>query len=179
MSEPWSQLSSEEKFAFAGRFWRYLSPTLFIGLSLGLMLLPVWIPVPIIPQLGLLGVLYWTTYSFNLMPPGAAFAVGLLQDLWLGQPLGLNASLLALFAWVLSGQFNVYASRPFRFGWLFAVPVIVLYETLTWGITRLLGQTCDLHQMLWQTGSTLIAYPAAVWVHAKIQRLVTDPLLYL
>lgn len=179
MSEPWSQLGSEEKLALVGRSWRYLAPTFAICLSLGLMLLPIWVPVPIMPQLGLLGVLYWTTYSLNLMPPGAAFVIGLLQDMWLGQPLGLNASLLALFAWVLGGQFNVYASRPFRFGWLFAIPVVFIYELLTWSLTRLFSQTCELQQMLWQVGSTLLAYPFAVWLHARVQRFATDPLLYL
>ena len=179
MSEPWSQLSNEERLTTIARSWRYVAPTALITASLGLMLLPVWLPGPVLPQIGLLGILYWASTRPDVMPPGAAFIVGLVQDLWLGQPLGLNASLLALTAWVLGGQAMVYESRPFRFGWLVAVPFVLLYQLLTWAMSHALGYAGPLSRMFWQAGTTILAYPVAVWIHAKIQRRVTDPLLYL
>ena len=129
MSIPWSQLTREEKQQRLSGSWRLALPTFFTIFTLLIMLLPVWVPGPLMPQMGLLGVTYWVLNRRSLMPPVSMFLIGLVQDLWLGTPLGLNALLLLAFGLTLSGQAHVFASRPFSFGWLVMLPVAVTGST--------------------------------------------------
>lgn len=177
MSTPWNQLTSEERVELILLSWRYTLPTLGCILSLWLMLLPLSLPELLMPQWGLLGILYWATHRHGLMPAGAAFLVGLVQDLWLGQPLGLNAGLLALTAFLLASQSHVYASRPFHFGWLLAVPIIVLYQLATTGLLIVTGGTAVIPGLVVQALTTLIAYPVAIWGHARLRRKLVDSVL--
>lgn len=177
MSTPWSQLTNEERLELILLSWRYAVPTLACILTLWLMLLPVSVPGLLMPQWGLLGILYWATHRHGLMPAGTAFLVGLVQDMWLGQPLGLNAGLLALTAFLLAGQSHVYASRPFRFGWLLAIPIISLYQVATAGLLNLSGATALMPGLAVQGLTTLIAYPVAIWGHARLRRKFVDSAL--
>jgi rod shape-determining protein MreD len=174
---PWSQLSREEKRLRLARSWRLAAPTLVTIATLLLMLLPIWVQGPLLPQLGLLGVCYWAINRPALMPAASAFFIGLVQDLWLGMPLGVNASLLMLVALILSGQQHVFASRPFSFAWLIMVPAASFYALGSWVLTALAGQGTPLAPLLLQTIFTILMFPMATWLHARVQRRIVDPYL--
>jgi rod shape-determining protein MreD len=174
---PWSQLSREEKQQRLIQSWRLLAPTLATIATLLLMMVPIWQQGPILPQFGLLGVCYWATNRPDLMPAFSAFLIGLLQDLWLGLPLGVNASLLMLAALVLSSQHLVFVSRPFSFAWLMLAPVCVIYAGGSWLLSALGGQTTHASYLLVQVCSTLLMFPFACWLHARVQRRIVDPYL--
>jgi rod shape-determining protein MreD len=174
---PWSQLSREEKRLRLVRSWRLGAPTLTTIATLLLMMLPIWLQGPLLPQFGLLGVCYWAINRPALMPAAAAFFIGLVQDLWLGMPLGVNASLLMLVSLILSGQHLVFVSRPFSFAWLIMVPTAMLYALCSWALAALGGQSTPLLPLLLQTIITVLLYPIATWLHARIQRQIVDPYL--
>jgi rod shape-determining protein MreD len=177
MSIPWSQLTRDEKQQRLLGSWRLALPTGITLLSLLIMLLPVWVPGPLMPQMGLLGVAYWVLSRRSLMPPLSMFIIGLAQDLWLGTPLGLNALLLLGFGLVLSGQVQVFASRPFSFGWLTMLPVAALYALLSWVLMQMFIGPVSFLPSLLQAVTTALCYPVALWAHARVQRRIIDPWL--
>ncbi len=174
---PWSQLSREEKRLRLIRSWRLAAPTLVTIATLLLMMLPIWIQGPLLPQMGLLGVSYWAINRPALMPAVAAFSIGLMQDLWLGMPLGVNASLLMLVTLSLAGQHLVFLSRPFSFAWLVILPVTALYALASAGLTALAGQSTPMMPLLLQTVITILLFPLTTWLHARVQRRIVDPYL--
>jgi rod shape-determining protein MreD len=174
---PWSQLNRDEKQQRLMRSWRLFAPTLATIATLLLMMLPIWQRGPILPQFGLLGVFYWATQKPDLMPAFAAFFIGLVQDMWLGMPLGVNASLLMLTALILASQSFVFASRPFSFAWLVMLPVVILYALGSWALSAFGGRASDIVMLLAQAGTTVLMFPLVTWVHARVQRRIVDPYL--
>ena len=91
---------------------RRLLPTL-ISFILGLaVVLPVGLPHwgELAPPLLLISVFYWATVRPDLMPPTAAFVLGLFQDLLTHSPLGIGALIMVLTQWTMRGQ-SLRASR--------------------------------------------------------------------
>jgi rod shape-determining protein MreD len=174
---PWSQLSREEKQLRLVRSWRLAAPTLVTIATLLLMMLPLWMQGPILPQFGLLGVCYWAINRPNQMPAIAAFFIGLVQDMWLGMPLGVNATMLMLVTLVLAGQQLVFASRPFSFAWLMMIPVTLVYAIGSWILSALGGRPTQISLLLAQACLTLLLFPLATWLHARVQRKFVDPYL--
>jgi hypothetical protein len=85
---------------------RKLLPSL-TALLLGLLVVvPIGIPQwgRLAPPLMLVAVYYWSLSRPGLMPPSAAFVLGLFQDLLTGAPLGSGALILVLVQWILRSQ---------------------------------------------------------------------------
>jgi small-conductance mechanosensitive channel len=75
--------------------WRYAVPALTSVALLVLMLAPLPISLPAMPQLALMAVLVWAMLQPALMAPWVAFCIGALADLLFGLPVGVNATLVA------------------------------------------------------------------------------------
>ncbi len=84
-------------------YWRVAVPALSVLGLLWLMTAPLLLPVPVFPQLGLLGIFVWATFQPGLMPPWLAFLLGIVADLLFAQPIGVNATLFAAHCGVRSG----------------------------------------------------------------------------
>ncbi len=90
------------------------------GLTLVLVLigvLPLHIPgyARVAPMFALMAIYHWAIYRPELMPAVAVFLIGLLQDILMGLPLGVNALVfLTVYGTVLS-------QRRFLFGKSFAI----------------------------------------------------------
>ena len=113
---------------------RRLLPTL-ISLALTLaVVLPVGLPHwgELAPPLLLISVFYWSTVRPDLMPPTAAFVLGLFQDLLTRSPLGSAALVMVLVQWTMRGQRRYLANRPFFLVWAAFVPVAVIAGALDW-----------------------------------------------
>lgn len=175
MSVPWNQLTREEQRMRLLRSWRLAIPFLFTALTLLVMLLPLWVAGPLLPQTGLLGVTYWVLARRSLMPPVAMFLLGVLQDLWLGAPLGVNALLLMLAGLIYSGQALVFASRPFSFGWMVMLPAALVYCALQWALVAMLHGPSPMLPILLQALTTSLCYPLAQSLHSRVQRRMVEP----
>jgi rod shape-determining protein MreD len=172
---PWSQLTRDERWEMVLRSWRLAVPAIAILFSLYVMAWPFWLPIPLMPQLALLGVLTWVIRRPDLMRVGVAFLLGLMQDLWLGGPVGVEACLFALYAWALAGQQLVFLTRPFNFEWFVVAVLILLHQFIVWlmGLWLWSG-TIDLVPLMMQGLLSALIYPAMVWIHARLQRKVVD-----
>lgn len=81
---------------------------------------PIGAPLlgPVLPAFGLVAVFVFAIHRPDLMPHWLAFAIGLIQDLVIGGPLGLNALLLLTVQGLCSSQRRFLAGRPFWLMWL-------------------------------------------------------------
>ena len=70
------------------------------------------------PALPLIAVFYWTLYRPDLMPPVAAFVIGLLQDILGGLPLGVSACVLVGVHAAVNTQRRFFIGKSFAVVWL-------------------------------------------------------------
>lgn len=166
---PWRLMNAAERRRYWWGHWRLGVPA---ATTLGLLLLmtaPLLVPAPVFPQLGLLAVFVWVTFQPVLMPSWAAFVLGLVADLLFAQPLGVNATLFATTAAFVRFFEVRHGRQAHGFDWGVAAGVIVGFELLTWQLMALAGVPVPLAPLGWQVLTSIIAYPAVVWVCGMVQ----------
>ncbi len=167
---PLRLMTAGERRRYVFGYWRVLVPSLtVIGLMLA-MTLPLLVPVPVFPQLAMLGIFVWATFQPGMMPPWAAFLLGVIADLMFAQPIGVNATLFAATAAFVRLFEARYGHHRHAFDWGVASLVITVFAVLTVQLMALAGQPVPLLPMLWQVGTSIIAYPAVVYLCAVVQR---------
>ena len=93
------------------------------GMTLVLMLFamtPTYIPglSHITPMYGLMAVFFWSIYRPDLLGYGTVFAIGILEDLLTGAPLGSGALILLLCQRTVLSQQKFFNAKPFGIFWL-------------------------------------------------------------
>ncbi len=167
---PWRLMNAAERRRYWWGHWRLGVPA---GVTLALvfvMTLPLVVPVPVFPQLALIGIFVWTTFQPGLMPPWVAFLVGLVADLLFGQPLGINATLFAAAAAFVRLFEARYGHHAHGFDWGMAALLVVAFELLTWQLMALAGVPVPLLPLGWQVVTSVVAYPLVVALCAWVQR---------
>ena len=81
--------------------------------------IPYYIPgyAPTAANLVLIAVFYWAVHRPDLLSPVTAFLIGLLQDILIGMPPGMNALVLVLARTVAVSQGRVFRGRSFVLLW--------------------------------------------------------------
>jgi rod shape-determining protein MreD len=139
-----------------------------ISLMLALaVVLPIGLPQwgILAPPLLLIAVFYWSIVRPDLMPPTAAFVLGLFQDLLTGGPLGSGALIMVLTQWTMRGQQRYLINRPFFLMWAAFAPVAVIAGVLDWLIYALLNfHAVPIVGGLVRIALGIILFPVVAWV---------------
>jgi rod shape-determining protein MreD len=146
---------------------RRLLPTLISFILGGAVVLPVGLPHwgQLAPPLLLISVFYWSTVRPDLMPPTAAFVLGLFQDLLTGSPLGVGALIMVLTQWIMRGQRRYLANRPFFLMWAAFAPVVVIAGILDWIIyTLLIFHIVPAMEALVRIVLGFFLFPVVAWI---------------
>ena len=159
MDEPRALQTTEEKIEQALSHWRRIVPGVFTALLILTTAAPIFVTGPIWPHVAVLCVYCWTVRAPTLMPVWLAFLLGLLADLWMATPFGLNAVLMAWLVALVSSQHQVFASRPFGFAWAVALPVLLLYQICAYLLIRAFGYPVHVAPFLMQALSSFLLYP--------------------
>ncbi len=167
---PLRLMSPRERRRYWIGHWRLAVPALVTLALLLLMTAPVLLPMPVFPQLGLLGIFVWATFQPGLMPPWLAFLLGLVADMLFAQPLGVNATGFAVAALFVRSFEARYGHHAHRFDWAVATGVIAGSALLTWQLMALAGRPVPLLAMGWQVLTSALAYPPVVWLCGWVQR---------
>jgi rod shape-determining protein MreD len=163
-------MTPEEKRRWILSSWRYAVPALVsIGFLL-LMLAPLPLVVPAMPQLGLMAVLAWALIQPGLMPPWLAFLVGALADLLFGQPLGVSAVCFALAAGTLRTAAPLLGKGGLLFDWLLISLLLLAFMMLTAPLMALAGRPGPVLPLLLQWLTSILAWPLVARSCAAIQR---------
>ena len=140
---------------------------------LGAMPISMPIDLPITPAFGLMAVFYWSVYRPDLLPALAVFALGLLQDLIAGAPLGITAAIwLGTYALVLN-QRKIFLGKPFAVSWWGFTMVAIAAGAARWLISSALaGHMLDAHRMAAELAATVLLFPLAVWLFVETHRRI-------
>ena len=152
--------------ARADRWLRALTPAaltlvlvLASGLPLGLPGLP-----PVMPCLALMAVYYWTLHRPDLLPGGAVFLLGILQDAVSGTALGLNAALLVGVHWVVLTQRWVFYRQSFLVVWWGFALIALGWSLAAWLLGSVLAlRLLNLGPFVAQLALTVTVYPLIAW----------------
>jgi len=96
-------------------------------------------PVPVTPAFAFASVYFWTLHNPELLPAPAVFAVGMLQDILSGVPLGLNAFTMLLAYGVIISQRRFFFGRSFTMLWWGFVAMAFLTAAMQWSIVSMLA----------------------------------------
>lgn len=163
-------MNRRERWRYLLGYWRVVVPALTVLALLWLMTAPLLLPVPVFPQLGLLGIFIWATFQPGLMPPWLGFALGAVADLMFAQPIGVNATLFAATAAFVRLFEARYGHHAHDFDWRNASLVAIAFAFLTAQLMALAGRPVPLVPLAWQIVTTILAYPIVVALCATIQR---------
>ncbi|MBU6165955.1 MAG: rod shape-determining protein MreD [Alphaproteobacteria bacterium] len=162
-------MTPDERRRWLLSLWRYAVPALLCAGLVVMMLAPLPLPVPAMPNLVLMGVLAWAILQPALMPAWLAFLIGALADLLFGLPLGVNATLFAVAAGSIRLLDLLLVERSHLVDWL-AVSLLVLACTLASGpLLSLAGRPLPVLPMLWQVLTSMIAWPLLLRLCVAVQ----------
>ena len=131
-------------------------------------------PVPnyadIAPSVSIMVVFYWTITRPDLMPSAAAAAIGLIEDVMQGAPLGFNALVLLIACSLARSQQPHIAGRPFALHWAAFVIMATLTELMRWALLSVItGVFVALGPVSLHLLMTVAFYPALAWLLARCQ----------
>jgi rod shape-determining protein MreD len=150
-----------------------LLPIVTTAAAVLLALLPFHIPgyAALTPGFTLMAAYHWTMYRPDLLPPSALFAIGALQDLLCGAPLGPSALLLLLLRAGVLKQRRPFVGRSFPFVWAGFTVVTAVTAALLWAIYLFLdGAGPELPGTVFRAVLTVSLFPLASYLLGSTQR---------
>lgn len=108
-------------------------------------------------------------------PRGFAFALGLLQDILFGTPLGAQALLTLLLAQLTGWQMRHQQTKLFRIRWLEAAGMLVLWHVLLWALLHAVNvQGPALRSMIGAGVVNALWYPVFYWFTTRAFAALPD-----
>jgi rod shape-determining protein MreD len=153
------------------------------GLTLTLMLFamtPTYIPglSHVTPMYALMAVYFWSIYRPDLLGYGPVFAIGVLEDILAGTPLGSGALILLLCQRIVLHQHKFFNAKPFGVTWLAFVLVALGASLLRWICVGIAGPSgfTPFGEMFTAYMMSVALYPVIGWLLAKAQmKLLAQP----
>lgn len=152
---------------------RRVSP--FVVTVMLVILNAIPLPIPdyrsIVPLVPLMAIYYWALYRPDLMPIGAVFLVGVLEDVLTGSPLGLNAFLFLVVHSLIRSRRRMIAGKGFLVAWIVFLLVVLGVGLTSWLVASLLYDApIRIEPALTQLALTLVLYPCLAWLLIRVQR---------
>ena len=129
----------------------------------------------IFPMLNIIVIFYWTVYRPDLVPPFVLFLIGLIDDVVMGTPLGLMASVFVLLYGLTLTQRQFFIGKSFYVTWLGFSIISAFCICLIWGLVALFaGRFGIVITPFIKYTITLLSFPSAAWLLVRIQRHLVD-----
>jgi rod shape-determining protein MreD len=141
---------------------RQIFPFVSTAALLLLSVVPLHVPgLPMLaPSLPLIAFFYWTLQRPDLMPPFAGFALGLLQDVLCGAPIGTGAALYVMLHAAIHSQRVFFHDRSFVILWLGFAVVAMAAALFSWLVNSLIERTpIDASSAALQAVTTVGCFP--------------------
>jgi rod shape-determining protein MreD len=146
-------------------------PWLSIALASFLPTLPLIASAPVMPPLGFLVLLAWRQVRPGVLPVWAGLPLGLVDDLYSGQPLGSAILLWSLAMLAFDAIEAKFPWRSFLLDWAVAAALAVAYLLLAAIFANLAGGATPLVSLVPQLLATVLLYPLVGRMVAVIDRL--------
>jgi len=154
---------------------RHLTPSMLTLALVIINVVPLHIPgfSRVVPLLPLMAVYHWAVFRPRLMPLAAVFAIGVLQDIVVGTPLGTNALVLVLVHTLVTRQGRVFRGKSFFVLWWGFGMVALGAGALGWAvITALSLAAIDPTPGFFQFSLTAALFPFPAWLFARTDQAV-------
>ena len=157
-----------------GLFLRSILPAVVTLAAVLLVALPVGVPffAVVTPFLPLMAVYYWSIYRPDLLPPAAVFAIGVLQDILTGSPVGLVALVLLLVQALAVSQRRILLGQAFLVEWSGFLLVAAGAALVSWLLAS--GYNVAVvppAPFVTQALLTAALYPVGSWLFTRAARL--------
>ena len=145
-------------------------------------LLPIWLviaSIPMLPPLGFLMFISWRQLRPGLMPVWAGLPLGIVDDLYSGQPFGSAVLLWSVAAIALDIVETQLPWRNFLTEWLVAGGLIGGYIVLSLGFANIAGASTPLQVIVPQIVIAILIYPLVGRMVAAFDRIRLTPVVEL
>jgi rod shape-determining protein MreD len=123
-----------------------------------------------------MAVYYWSIYRPDLLPLGATFFVGIVQDTLDGTPLGLSSLILVLVQGVVVSQRRFFHGKAFLVEWWGFMLVAPGAIVISWVFASLYyGVLASPRPLGFQLLMTIVLYPCLTWLFARVQHYLLRP----
>jgi rod shape-determining protein MreD len=159
------------------RWLRNLTPAVLTVALVLVSALPLGLPglPPVMPWLALMAVFYWTLHRPDLLPGGAVFFLGILEDAVSGTALGFHAVLLLGVHWVVLTQRWVLYRKSFNVVWWGFSLVAAGVAVAAWVLGSVVAfKVIDLRPILLQLALTVALYPPVAWISRWAHRTLEE-----
>lgn len=167
---PWQHMSGGERLRWVVSHWRYLIPLLVISVGFLAMTVPMFAPLPVVPNFALLLVFLWAIYRPHQLPAWTGFFAGLCGDIVLGTAVGANAMLIPLFIVAVQATSGIVQRASWLGDWMLCAPMLFIYHAALWKLVAIGSGELPFLPLLTQAAASLAAYPVLAFVFARIQR---------
>lgn len=145
-----------------------LTVTLVLG---GIARWPLPDPVSIPPEFGLIAVFYWGVHRPGVLPLVLVFAIGLIQDLLGGDPIGLNVLIYLVACTAIRASRDFFEDKPFVIEWVGFVLMAGIAGCVTWGVMSALAGTLIVPApAIARFVLDIAIYPIIAWIFSMIRR---------
>ncbi len=138
-------------------------------------LIPSGIPnfTAITPMMALMSVYYWTAYRPDLLPIPVVFAVGLLQDILSGGPIGLTSLILLLAQWLCLSQRRFIVGKAFLVEWAGFFLIALIAAIVGWIVaSAYFAAVIVPGPMALRFLFSVALYPVFAWTFGRGEQLV-------
>ena len=150
-----------------------LLPILTMLIAATITILPVRVPgyAALTPAFTLMAVYHWTIYRPDLLPALALFAVGLLEDLLTGAPVGAGALVLLLSRAAVLRYRRFFVNRAFPFVWSGFTLLAGIAMLALWALHCAINLSLlDVRSTVFRTVLTIAVFPVASFLLGRTQR---------
>ncbi|GGD75406.1 rod shape-determining protein MreD [Croceicoccus mobilis] len=134
-------------------------PWISIALSSLVPLSPIIASAPVLPPVSYMLLVAWRLFRPGLLPIWAGAPLGLVDDLFSGQPFGSGVLLWSITMIGLEGLDNWQRDRTFWMDWLIAILLIAAYLAIGHVFTWLAGSVWYPSLMLPQLLLAMLSFP--------------------
>ena len=152
---------------------RKLTPFLVSLALVMLNLMPLHLPgyAAISPNFALMAIYYWALHRPSLLPSGAVFVIGLLQDILSGGPVGKNATILIIVYIIAVSQARFFYGKSFLVVWWGFLIVSLGVAAMEWFVATVFAASLlALEPALYECAMNVAAYPIFGWLFVQVHR---------
>jgi rod shape-determining protein MreD len=135
-----------------------------------LVLLPIVVSTPLVPDFGFLVLIGWRLLRPEFWTATTALPLGLFNDLVAGHPLGQSMALWTILFLAYDVMDARLVWRDYWMDWFVAALSIIFYTFGAWYISRLLGNSVEFTVLLPQIGLSILAYPIVARIVLTLDR---------
>jgi len=155
--------------------WRGLivQVSIFILFSLSFVYISFPLSVDVKPYFLLIAIFFWGIRRPSIISPILLFIYGLLQDIFLGYPLGLHSILYLIFFFFIRQQRLYLMSQTYLVYLMFFCLFCTLYGALEWSFFAIRYlQIFDIKMFVFSSIFTVLIYPIINWLFTFLSLLL-------